>query len=82
MNRNLERAIDDLKKVEALMLAYETTYLDVEPGEDNFELNENRQYAFYALWDAIRKVGDDLDRLAADTRIVDVVQAIARNGQK
>lgn len=76
MNRNLERAVDDLRKVEALMYAYENTYLDVEPGEDDFELNENRQYAFYALWDAIRKVSEDLDQLSADTRIVDVVQAI------
>ncbi len=82
MNRNLERATEDLRKMEALMVAYEHTYLDVEPGEDSFELNENRQYAFYALWDAARKVGEDLDRLAADTRIIDVVQAIARSKQQ
>lgn len=32
--------------------------------------------AFYALWDAIRKVSDDLDRLAGDCRVVDAIYAV------
>ena len=32
--------------------------------------------AFYAIWDAIRKVSDDLDRLAGDCRVVDAIYAV------
>lgn len=79
MNRNIERTENDLRKVEALMYAYENTYLDVAPEEEDFELNDNRQYAFLAILDALARVADDLDKLAADARIVDVIQAIAAN---
>lgn len=78
MNRNLERAIEDIRKTEALMFAYEQTYLDVESDIESFETTENRQYAFYAIVDFIKTVSKDIDRLTEDTRIVDVVEAIAR----
>lgn len=77
MNRNLEQAVIDLRKVDALMLAYEITYLDLDPAEEDYELIDKRNYAFLAIQDAIALVADDLDRLASDVRIVEVVQAIA-----
>ncbi len=64
------------------MYAFENTYLDVVPEEESFELNDNRQYAFLAIMDAIAMVADDIDRLAADVRIVDVIQAIAEKDKQ
>ncbi len=82
MNRNLERAIENLRKVEALMYAYEATYLDVNLREEDHELIDNRMYAFMAIQDAVTTVTKDLDRLAGDTRVIDVIQAIAEKDKK
>lgn len=82
MNRNLERAVNDLRKVDALMFAYENTYLDLDTTENDYELIDNRNYAFLAIQDAIALVADDLDRLASDARIVEVVQAIAMKDKR
>lgn len=82
MNRNVERTANDLRKVEALMFAFENTYLDVVPEDETFELNDNRQYAFLAIQDAIATVADDVERLAADVRIVEVIQAIAEKDKQ
>ena len=32
-------------------------------------------YTFYAIWDEIRMVSDDLERLAGDARVVDAIYA-------
>lgn len=31
---------------------------------------------FYALWDVIQKVADDLGRLSGDARVVDAIYAV------
>ena len=74
MNRNLNEAIFDIAKVEAIMFAFENTYLDVAPADR--ARADMATDAFYALWDAIRKVSDDLDRLAGDCRVVDAIYAV------
>ena len=78
MNRNVERAMLDVGKVEALMRAIENTYLDFEVDPDEFDRYNDGVTAFYALWDSIKMVRSDIDRLAKDARVIDVVEAINR----
>ena len=73
MNRNLNEAIFDIAKVEAIMFAFENTYLEAPADRARADMATD---AFYALWDAIRKVSDDLDRLAGDCRVVDAIYAV------
>lgn len=65
----------EFEKVESLMRAIENTYLDLPVEPDGEELLNDGVFAFYALWDAIRKVGEDLSRMSGDARIVDVIEA-------
>lgn len=37
---------------------------------------DRRVNMFYALWDAIQKVADNLDRLSGDARVVDAIYAV------
>ncbi len=57
-------------------------YLDVNLEEEDHDLIENRMYAFMAIQDAVTSVAKDLDRLSGDTRIIDVIQAIAEKDKK
>lgn len=79
MNRNVERAQLDIAKVEALMRAIENTYLDLEVSPEEYELYKDGVSAFYALWDSIRRVSEDVDRVSKDARVVDVIEAINRD---
>ena len=74
MNRNLQKAIFDIGKVDAIMYAIEHTYID-DPDDDQ-EAKNRAAYAFYALWDSIKALSEDLDRLAADGKVVDAVYAV------
>ena len=76
MNRNLNEAIFDIAKVEAVMFAFENTYLELDVAPADRARADMATDAFYALWDAIRKVSDDLDRLAGDCRVVDAIYAV------
>lgn len=64
MNRNLNEAIFDIAKVEAILFAFENTYLELDVAPADRARADMATDAFYALRDAIRKVSDDLDRLA------------------
>lgn len=66
MNRNLQAAIFDLAKVESLMFAIEETYLDRFVTEDNYEDLDRAAHAFYALWDEIKNVAKDLEKIEED----------------
>jgi hypothetical protein len=76
MNKNLNEAIVDIGKVDSMLYAIEKTYLEVGCESAGKEMETRRVYAFYALWDAVRKVADDLERLAEDRSVVDVIQAV------
>ena len=76
MNRNVERAQLDIAKVDALMRAIENTYLDLEVLPEEYERYKDGVSAFYALWDSIKKVDEDIDRVSKDARVVDVIEAI------
>ena len=58
MNRNLNEAIFDIAKVEAIMFAFENTYLELDVAPADRARADMATDAFYALWDAIRKVSD------------------------
>lgn len=76
MNTNLTKALDDLYKVEALMYAIERSCLDSSVMPESQQKFNYGTGAFYALWDAIRKVGEDLDLLAGDETVVDAIYAV------
>lgn len=76
MNVNLEKAILDLDKVDALMYAIENSFLDLEVLPESKVKFDRGTSAFYALWDAIHKVSDDLDKLAGDETVIDAVYAV------
>ncbi len=75
MNKNVERAQLDIEKVDAVMKAIENTYLDLEVVPDEAEKYDNAVTAFYALWDLLGQVREDINRLTKDLRIIDVVEA-------
>lgn len=66
MNRNLNEVIDDIAKVDAIMYAIETTYLDIDAVPEERKLHSRGVSAFYVLWDAIHKVEDDINKLSCD----------------
>lgn len=76
MNKHLNEAIFDIAKVDALMYSIEKAYLDLEVMPQERERMDRGAYAFYALWDAIRKVADDLEMLSGDCRVVDAIYAV------
>ena len=57
MNRNLNEAIFDIAKVEAIMFAFENTYLELDVAPAARARADMATDAFYALWDAIREAG-------------------------
>lgn len=64
----------DLEKVEALMCAAEM-YLPVEVLPEERERADRGGYLFYALWDAIHLVAEDLKLLSGDCLVVDAIYA-------
>lgn len=77
MNKNLNEAIFDIAKVDALLAAYENTYLNFDIMPEEQERANRAEYAFHAVWDAVRKVADDLECLAGDERVVDAIYAVS-----
>lgn len=75
MNKHLEDAVFGIAKVDSMMFAIEKAYLDLDVMPWEKERMDRGAYAFYALWDAIRKVADDLDMLSGDGRAVDAIYA-------
>ena len=53
-----------------------SSYLELDVAPADRARADMATDAFYALWDAIRKVSDDLDRLAGDCRVVDAIYAV------
>ncbi len=82
MNRNLNEAVFSVGKVDALMSAIENCCLDIEAVPEEREKSELLGYLFYVLWDEIRKLSGDLERLCEDCQIVDVIYAAKENGRK
>lgn len=76
MNRNLNDAIAAIERADALMFAIENCYLDFDILPEEMERANRGAHTFYALWDAIKAVRADLDKLDGDRRVVDVINAV------
>ena len=76
MNRNLNEAILDIAKADALMYAIENTYLDADDDQNDKEFRNRKAGAFYAVWDSIHKVEEDLDNLSGYCTVVDAIRAV------
>lgn len=74
MNEKLTKAMFDLEKVDALMYSAEE-YLSLEVVTEERERADRGGYLFYALWDAIRMVAEDLEQLSGDCLVVDAIYA-------
>lgn len=66
VNKKLIDAKFDIEKADAIMYAIENTYLSVEVKPEDAERRDRGVYAFYALWDIIRKVSEELDAAAPE----------------
>ena len=78
MNRNLNDAIFELGKADALMHSIESLYLDFDFLPEEKEKAERGAYVFYALWDAVKKAADSIDEYCGDCRVVDVLETVAK----
>lgn len=76
MNKNLNEALFDIGKVDALMYAFEHTYLDIETVPEEYERADAGVNAFYAIWDAVKKLKEDIERLVGDDQVVDAIYAV------
>ena len=74
------RTTMELGKVKALMRAIEGTYLDLPVEPEGEELLNDGVFAFYARWDMIHMVGEDLIRISGDLRVIDVIEAVHNKG--
>lgn len=75
MNQHLNRAVQQIEKVEALMYAYERVYLDLEVEPEERAKADLAISTFYAIWDYVREVAADLELLEGDCRVVDAIYA-------
>lgn len=76
MNRNINKALFDIEKVNAIMYAIESAYLTIEVVPEELEKADKAVYSFYALWDCIRAVQEDLERIQGDESVVDAIYAV------
>ncbi len=81
MNRNLNEAIAAAERADALMFAIESCYLDFDILPEEMERANRGVHTFYALWDAIHAVREELEKLEGDRRVVDVIYAVNRARQ-
>lgn len=76
MNANIKKAVFDIEKVDGIMYAIENSCLDLEVMPESKERYNQGVAVFYALWDAIRNVSDDIERIADDEKVVDAIYAV------
>ena len=76
MNKNLDKALLDIEKVNALMYAIESAYLTIEVIPEELERADKATHAFYALWDCIRTLQIDIELLQGDETVVDAIYAV------
>ena len=68
MNLNPNKLIDDIAKVDAIMYAIETTYLEIDVVPEARKQHSRAVSAFYVLWDAIHQVEKDLNTMSDDVQ--------------
>lgn len=76
MNKNLNDAMFELGKADALMAAIEAMYMDFDFLPEEKQKAERGAYSFYCLWDTLKKAAECLEEYTAECRIVDVLTAV------
>ena len=76
MNKNICKAMQDIEKVDAIMFAIENTYLDIEVVPVEAAKADRAVNAFYALWDAVNQVKEDIERISGDETVIDTIYAV------
>ena len=61
MNKIVEKIQFDIGKVDSLMKAIEEAYLDMDVAPSDKEKYSSFVYAFYALWDEVKTVVEDVE---------------------
>ena len=51
----------DIKKINAMMGAYEAAYLNFEVSPEELSRQDDAEYMFYAIRDAVKKMTDNLE---------------------
>lgn len=75
MNQHLSRAIQRVERVDALMYAYERVYLDLNVDPEDRARADMAISTFYAIWDYIKEVAQDLELVEGDCRVIDAIYA-------
>ena len=68
MNKHLMAAMFDTAKAESICYAIDEIFM--EDAEDRL------QYMFQSLWDIVKKISGELDKVSEDCRVVDVIYAV------
>lgn len=71
MNKNFSKVVCDAAKLDALMYAIESAYVGLNFGDDR-ELADRAEHAFYALWDIVQMLQQDLNEFEMDLKGVDI----------
>lgn len=75
MNKNLNNAMFELGKAEALIASIEALYMDFDFLPEEKQKAERGAYTFYCLMDAVQSAANFLEEYSAECRIVDVIRA-------
>ena len=79
MNKNLENAINNAAKIDAIMYAMDHTFSDLIVKPECIEEANRAQNAFYAAWDLLTELQEDLEKLSGDEQVVSVILAAKRS---
>ena len=80
MNKNLNNAIFELGKADALLASIEALYMDFDFLPEEKQKADRGAYTFYCLMDAVQSA-TFLEEYTAECRIVDVISS-AREANK
>lgn len=56
MNSNAMDMTFEIKKINAMMAAFESAYLDIEVVPEEAKKADNAVYAFYAIWEMLQSL--------------------------
>lgn len=75
MNMNLSEALSDVAKIDALMYAIERSFFDIGVDPEDLAKADRGMNVFYAMWDVVGSLSNNLEKLAGDERVVDALNA-------
>ena len=81
MNKNLENALNNAAKIDAILFAMDNAFSTLPFASDHLEEVNRAQNAFYAVWDLVADLQKDLEKLRDDEQVVNVIMASKRSRQ-